>query len=897
MKKILVIILAAIISACAYAQTWENPFTLYGDPHGIGDPYILKYKGVYYLYASNDLEQALRCWTSKDLVHWSDAIVCSTDPTIIAAYAPEVVYWNGMFYMYTSPFGGGHYTLSSDSPTGPFTVISGNWGKEIDGSVFIDDDARWYFYHAHNDGIHGAAMSGPSSLDASINLGARMNNQWTEGPCVIKRNGIYYLLYTGNHVLSKGYRIDYAKNTTGAISTYTPQAGQNPILVQSEGSFVGLGHGSAFIGPDLDTYYFTYHNLVSISGGQPFRKFNFDRIAWNGDKLSILGPTDWIQQDPLLATTDYFDRAEIGTNWTMPNGGNWGIGNQDFLFQEVLDNSYKAIFTAATESDYTAEFTIREVARKDNSAKLGAVFSYSNEQNYGVALFNTSTNRLEINFLIENVWGTPQYFNLPSGFDYTVWHSIRIEKVRTAYKFFVDGMLKSSLTSNLEGGKIGYMTDGCQGNFSYIAISDKVNGSGIYDIYKPVPGIISALHYNTGGEGVGYHDLTSGNSGRTTIRNDSVDIDRNAEGGYHISNNQTGEWYKYNVNVKSTGVYNIGFRYSAVGSSSQVRIWQGETDVTGVVDLPTTENKNNFRTFTIKEVNLTSGYQTLKIETVTGDFSIYEIQFKQADSEKLTKRDDFDNSFSSEWNYSDGDWTIESGQAVINGFGKRTIGSVGWTDYTIETDITYVGGMNAGIIFRVNNPAIGGANDSPALGTDYLQAYFVGIGNSDVTLGKHNYGWKSLTSIPGSYSLNTTYHIKIVTSGANIKVYVDDMDTPKIDYTDTNPFIDGKVGFRSCGVHVRFDNFSVTTTSNETGVEEVAVNGTELFPNPIHGTLVINTDRKSVVRIYNTTGQLMISQPIEGSNSTINVEQLLKGIYIVKLSGDRTGTTGKLIKD
>ena len=886
-------------------------------PHGSGDPYVLKFRGVYYLYCSNDREQALRCLTSKDLVHWSDAIICSTDPTIVIAYAPEVIYWNGMFYMYTSPNGGGHYVLSSDSPTGPFTRVTDNYFKEIDGSVFIDDDGRMYFYHAHNDGIHGSAMSSPTTFGSSVNLGARMSNQWTEGPCVFKRNGVYYLLYTGNHVLSEGYRVDYAKSST-PIGTYTPQAAQNPILVRSEGTHVGLGHGSAFVGPDLDTYYFTYHNLVTIGGGQPYRKYNFDRIAWNGEKLALLGPTNYAQQAPQLATADYFGRAETGTDWTFPNGGNWGISGQDYLFQGVMENTpetgYKAIFTAATATgDFTAEFTVREVARQNNSAQLGAIFSYSDEQNYGIALLDSYANKLVINFLTNNVWGTAESFTLPTGFNYAVWHSLRIEKNKTAYAFFVDGMRKATITSTLGGGRVGYVTRSCTGNFGYIALSNQVNGSGIYDVYKPLPGTISAVHYNTGGEGVGYHDLTPGNTNRLSgIRNDSVETNRtSSDGSYYINGNQTGEWYKYNVNIASTGVYNVGIRYSAAANSSgQLRIRQGADDVSGVIDLPPTGSLSTWRTLTVRGLHLTAGYQTLKVETVTGgDFNFYEMQFKPAANEAVAKTDDFEAGFSADWNYSDGDWKIESGQATINGFGKRTFGDTGWTDYTLEADVTYLNGMNGGLLVRVNNPAIGGAHDSPDLGTDYLQGYFVGLGSNNVALGKHNYGWTALTTAPGSYSQNTTYHLKVVTTGANIKVYVDDMDTPKIDYTDANPFIDGKVGLRACGVHVRFDNFSVTAAAGDplptgdpepeppTGTKEISKHRIEMFPNPVHDILTVQAAQKSLAAIYNETGKLMISQALEGSHNNINVAHLTRGIYIIKLSGDGRETTGKFIKD
>jgi len=902
MRKLLFILFATMVTA-SFAQTWKNPFT---NPDGIGDPYIFKDKGTYYLFASNGEEQKLNCWSSKDLVNWSAPIVCSTDDKIRGAYAPEVVYWNGTYYMYNSPYGAGHYVLTSTSPTGPYKAVTGNVGKVIDGSVFIDDDGKWYFYHADGSGVLGCAMSSPTNIGADVNLNTQMLGQWTEGPCVIKRNGVYYLLYTGNHVVSPGYRTDYAKNIVGPISKYTPQAAQNPILISTEGSFIGLGHGTAFIGPDLDTYYFTYHNLASVVNGGPQRKLNIDRMAWNGEKLLILGPTNWNQQAPQQATSDYFNRTDIGTNWTMPNGGNWGIRNQELMFQDIMnettETAHKAIFNTASATDFTAEFTVKEVARNNNSAKLGAVFSYTNEQNYGVALLHSATNQLEVNFLINNTWGTPYYLDLPSEFNYSVWHSIRIEKQKTSYKFYVDKMLKASLRSNLGGGSVGYMTSWCQGNFAYIAFSNKVNGSGIFDTYKPIPGIITAIHYNTGGEGVGYHDLTPGNAGGQYIRNDSVDISTNPEGGYHISGSQTGEWYKYNVNVQTTGVYNVGIQYAATSSTSQIRIMQGDTDLTGVIDLPATGETSTWKTFTIHGLNLISGYQTLKIETVTGDFSIYEMQFKPAENEVVTKSDTFEKSFSSDWNYNDGNWTIESGHANINGFGKKCFGSTGWTDYTIETDVTYINTMNAGVIFRVNNPANGGANDNPSAGTDFLQGYFVGLTKTSVILGKQNYGWKQLKSLAGTYSLNTAYHIKIVTSGANIKVYVTDMTIPKIDYTDPNPIISGKVGFRSNNVHVHFDNLTVTTTDKyATGIKDISNNPTfnnlEIAPNPVRDVLTVSATKKSVAKIYNTTGQLMISQIIEGSNNNIAVGQLTKGLYIIKLSGDGTESSRKFIKE
>ncbi|MDR2057756.1 MAG: family 43 glycosylhydrolase [Dysgonamonadaceae bacterium] len=820
---LLVYSLACLTTLSAQGQTWTNPLALNGEwggnanwggrqMYGIGDPYILKYKGVYYLYCSTkDSETGVKCWSTKDFITWSNAVTCTTDAITKAAYAPEVVYWNGKFYMYTSPAGNGHYVLESDSPAGPFTRITGNIQKGIDGSVFIDDNGNWYFYHTGGNSIQVCKMASPTSMETSYSTGVSINGGWTEGPTVIKRNGVYYLIYTGNHVISKGYRIDYAQSAAGAQS-FSAQSAQNPILLNSEGSHVGLGHGSAFIGPDLDTYYYTYHNLHSGNG--PQRQLNFDRMAWNGAKLLLLGPTTWEQQAFKQADmSDFFDRDEPGANWSMPNGGNWTIANGDRLVQNQQSNTdfYKAIYNQPTATDYIAEFTMKEENRSSNDARFGAVFGYTDEANYGIAVLNSHSNHLEINFLQNNQWGTPGYYSLPDGYNLSAWHTLRMEKAGDNYKFFIDGMQKATITNTLGSGKIGYLTGLCQAGFGYIAFSNKVNGSGIFDIYKPLPGILAAVHYNSGGEGIAYHDLTDGNSGGGYIRNDNVDVEACSEGGFAI-NSEGGEWYKYNVNVKAAGLYHLGLRYSST-ESVQIRIWHENTDLTDIITLPVT-GQNNWRTFTVKDLDLPAGYQTLKIETAGGNYRFYEMYFKEADPSFITLSDAFDTAFSSEWNYTDGTWNISSGEAEINGFGKRTMGSTGWTDYVLQVDITYKTGLDGGLIFRVNNPALGDAGNSAEAGTDFLQGYFVGLVSNGVLLGKHNYNWTQLAAKTGeSFHANEKYTLKVEVTGANIKAYVNGV--LKIDYTDPSPFICGKVGLRVHNTRVSFDNFSVITNPSE----------------------------------------------------------------------------------
>ncbi|MCZ8519591.1 MULTISPECIES: hypothetical protein [Paenibacillus] len=75
---------------------------------------------------------------------------------------------------------------------------------------------------------------------------------------------------------------------------------------------------------------------------------------------------------------------------------------------------------------------------------------------------------------------------LPAGYDYTKWHSLRVEKADSAFKIFVDGMLKQTRSYAMGGGKIGYTTQDAHADFGYAAFSNKVSGSNALDAYKPV---------------------------------------------------------------------------------------------------------------------------------------------------------------------------------------------------------------------------------------------------------------------------------------------------------------------------------------------------------------------------------------------------------------------------
>ena len=71
----------------------------------------------------------------------------------------------------------------------------------------------------------------------------------------------------------------------------------------------------------------------------------------------------------------------------------------------------------------------------------------------------------------------------------------------------------------------------------------------------------------------------------------------------------------------------------------------------------------------------------------------------------------------------------------------------------------------------------------------------------------------------------------------------------------------------------------------------------QMYPNPVNGnTLFFSTDKDASVRIYNVLGKLIKTASISQNNKEIDISNLSKGIYLVKIHRDTKFITKKLIK-
>src|SRR5262249_14275815 len=105
---------------------------------------------------------------------------------------------------------------------------------------------------------------------------------------------------------------------------------------------------------------------------------------------------------------------------------------------------------------------------------------------------------------------------------------------------------------------------------SSVASSSSLSSSWLSPFHgAPVtlPARIEAEDFDSGGEGVAYHDSSGGNNGGA-YRQTDVDIEPSSNGGYDVGWITPGEWLNYTVNVPSPGAYTVWLRVASPGGAS-----------------------------------------------------------------------------------------------------------------------------------------------------------------------------------------------------------------------------------------------------------------------------------------------------------------------------------------
>ncbi|HOT95321.1 MAG TPA: carbohydrate-binding protein, partial [Methanoregulaceae archaeon] len=127
-----------------------------------------------------------------------------------------------------------------------------------------------------------------------------------------------------------------------------------------------------------------------------------------------------------------------------------------------------------------------------------------------------------------------------------------------------------------------------------------------------VPGVIEAENFNSGGEGVAYHDTTPENEGKVYRTTEAVDIEyATAEKSYVVAWVRPGEWIRYTVTVAQAGVYDVSFRVSSNRADGSFKMQVDDRDVCTVV-VPNTGSYLTYNTV-VQQVSLPAGVHTIRL--------------------------------------------------------------------------------------------------------------------------------------------------------------------------------------------------------------------------------------------------------------------------------------------
>jgi len=217
-----------------------------------------------------------------------------------------------------------------------------------------------------------------------------------------------------------------------------------------------------------------------------------------------------------------------------------------------------------------------------------------------------------------------------------------------------------------------------------------------------IPGTIEAENYDDGGEGVGYHDTTTGNAG-AVYRNDDADIQSttDAGGGYNICTVAPGEWLKYSVFIPTPGTYTMELRVARLtAGNSGVHVECDGHDITGLMTVPSTGGWQTWTTLTKTGIYLNTINQTIKIFCDGGDFNINRIKFSLTDQTSTPSVSDAGNKVKFYPNPANKNITLDSpepgGYLISNLVGKQVQSGNG-TFVNVE-------GLSSGVYFiRIGN--------------------------------------------------------------------------------------------------------------------------------------------------------------------------------------------------
>ena len=214
------------------------------------DPAPLVDGDTVYLYTTHDEAPPRQwlvmndwlCYSSKDMKTWTPHGPVASKDTFDwgthDAWAAQTIKKDGKYWLYVTLCGKDRYSgraigvAVSDKPEGPFKDAIGKplvWDSmtpgpvgwdDMDPTVFLDDDGTPWLAWGHTMLYVAKLKPNMTELDGDIRM-MRLPN-YTEGPWLFKRNGVYYMIYV-SHILNGFHEMASYATATSMDGPWTPR--------------------------------------------------------------------------------------------------------------------------------------------------------------------------------------------------------------------------------------------------------------------------------------------------------------------------------------------------------------------------------------------------------------------------------------------------------------------------------------------------------------------------------------------------------------------------------------------------------------------------------------------------------------------------------------------------
>jgi arabinan endo-1,5-alpha-L-arabinosidase len=301
----------------------------------VHDPVIIQQDSTYYLYCTGF---GISCWSSKDLINWKkEEKVFPTAPKWAVEsvpdfknhiWAPDISYYNGLYYLFysVSAFGKNtsciglatNVTLNSKDPNFKWIdhgkIIQSIPGRDLWNAIdpnlaFDDNNTPWLTFGSFWEGIKLVRLKNDlKGIDDNpqewYTIAKRKRtfelddkdpgDGAIEAPFIFKKNNKYYLFVSFDYCcrgVNSNYKIVVGRSDkiTGPYidkNGIKMTQGGGTIVVQGNVQYPGLGHNSAYTFNNED--YIVFHAYDANDNGKPkliIRKINWDNEDWPVIKL------------------------------------------------------------------------------------------------------------------------------------------------------------------------------------------------------------------------------------------------------------------------------------------------------------------------------------------------------------------------------------------------------------------------------------------------------------------------------------------------------------------------------------------------------------------------------------------------------------------------------------